>query len=94
MSPEEVLNRTVLDCIAEIDMEDIEEMLAPIRAQLPAPDSVLWRYDVCELEIYTALSAEQKVNPRALIADIKHGAEFSWGSVKTPWSEDEEEKVA
>lgn len=27
MSPEEVLNRTVLDCIAEIDMEDIEDVV-------------------------------------------------------------------
>ncbi|ETZ64208.1 hypothetical protein PP408_25060 [Mycobacteroides abscessus] len=55
---------------------------------------VLWRYDKCELETYTALSAELKVNPRALNAEIKHGCEFHWGSIAPEYSEDEEGEAA
>ncbi len=94
MSPEEVLSRTVLDCIAEIDMEDIEEMLAPIRAQLPNPESTLWRNGPCELETYNALSVEMGINPRSLSAQIQHGAEFNWDAEKPVWTEDEEGAAA
>lgn len=86
--------RNVLDCIAEMDLEDIEEMLAPVRSQLPNPESVLWRYDKCELETYTALSAELGVNPRALNVEIKHGCEFHWSSTAPEYSEDEEGEAA
>ncbi len=86
--------RNVLDCIAEMDLEDIEEMLASVRSQLPNPESVLWRYDKCELETYTALSAELGVNPRALNAEIKHGCEFHWDSDGPAYSEDEEGEAA
>ncbi|AMU68188.1 hypothetical protein [Mycobacteroides abscessus] len=89
-----MLYRTVYDCAADIDLEEIEEMLAPVRSQLPNPESVLWRYDKCELETYTALSAELKVNPRALNAEIKHGCEFHWGSIAPEYSEDEEGEAA
>lgn len=92
--PEWMLYRTVYDCAADIDLEEIEEMLAPVRSQLPNPESVLWRYDKCELETYTALSAELGVNPRALNAEIKHGCEFRWDSDGPRHSEDEEGEAA
>ncbi|TDZ92088.1 hypothetical protein [Mycobacteroides salmoniphilum] len=80
MSPEEVLNRTVLDCIAEIDMEDIEEMLALIRIQLPNPDSVMWRNGPCELEIY-----------RQLVRELGHPPQESdWTGERSVWTEDGE----
>lgn len=63
------------------------------------PEWMLYRtvYDCaaeCELETYTALSAELKVNPRALNAEIKHGCEFHWGSIAPEYSEDEEGEAA
>lgn len=94
MSVESAEERIVYDCAADIDLEEIEEMLGPVRSQLPNPESVLWRYDKCELETYTALSAELKVNPRALNAEIKHGCEFSWDSDDPEYSEDEEGEAA
>lgn len=64
MSPEEVLSRTVLDCIAKIDMEDIEEVLAHMRSELLSPaelESGLWRLEACELPLY-----------RSVVADLGH----------------------
>lgn len=92
--PPPVTERTVFDDIAALDMEDIEEMLTSIRVHLPNPESVLWRYDKCELETYTALGAELNVNPRALNAEIKHGCEFAWESTGHEYSEGEEGEAA
>lgn len=75
--------RNVIDCIADIDMEDIEEMLAPIRAQLPHPESELWRLEPCDLEIYREIQAETKINPRGL----------AWPGLAFVWDTPEDEEV-
>ncbi|WP_100525402.1 hypothetical protein [Mycobacteroides abscessus] len=94
MSVESAVERIVYDCAADIDLEEIEEMLASVRSQLPNPESVLWRYDKCELETYTALSAELKVNPRALNAEIQHACACAQIGMEFRYSEDEEGEAA
>lgn len=94
MTVESAVERIVYDCAADIDLEEIDELLASVRSRLLNPESLLWRYDKCELETYTALSAELKVNPRALNAEIKHRCEFHWGSIAPEYSEDEEGEAA
>lgn len=81
MTVESALERIVYDCIADIDMEDIEEMLASIRNQLPEREreSVLWRNDKCELEIY-----------RQLVTELGHPPQESdWNTERSVWSEGE-----
>lgn len=96
MTPQEASQQIVVDLNANLDLLEIKANLAIVRDQLPEHEreSVLWRYDKCELETYTALSAELKVNPRALNAEIKHGCEFHWDSDGPEYSEDEEGEAA
>lgn len=94
MTIESAVERIVYDCAADIDLEEIEEMLASVRSQLPNPESVLWRYDKCELETYTALSAELKVNPRALNAEIQRACTCAQIGMEFKYSEDEEGEAA
>lgn len=96
MTPQEASQQIVVDLNANLDLLEIKANLAIVRDQLPEHEreSVLWRYDKCELETYTALSAELKVNPRALNAELKHGCEFHWGSIAPEYSEDEEGEAA
>lgn len=96
MTPQEASRQIVVDLNANLDLLEIKANLAIVRDQLPEHEreSVLWRYDKCELETYTALSAELKVNPRALNAEIKHGCEFNWNSEDPEYSEDEEGEAA
>ncbi|MBN7567255.1 hypothetical protein I3U61_24925 [Mycobacteroides abscessus subsp. massiliense] len=96
MTPQEASQQIVVDLNANLDLLEIKANLAIVRDQLPEHEreSVLWRYDKCELETYTALSAELKVNPRALNAEIKHGCEFHWDSDGPGYSEDEEGEAA
>ncbi|SLC65135.1 Uncharacterised protein [Mycobacteroides abscessus subsp. massiliense] len=96
MTPQEASQQIVVDLNANLDLLEIKANLAIVRDQLPEHEreSVLWRYDKCELETYTALSAELKVNPRALNAELKHGCEFHWDSDGPEYSEDEEGEAA
>ncbi|SLH42228.1 hypothetical protein [Mycobacteroides abscessus] len=94
MTVESAVERIVYDCAADIDLEEIEEMLAPVRSQLSNPESVLWRYDKCELETYTALSAELGVNPRALNAEIQRACTCAQIGMEFKYSEDEEGEAA
>ncbi|QSM03872.1 Uncharacterised protein [Mycobacteroides abscessus subsp. bolletii] len=94
MTVESAVERIVYDCAADIDLEEIEEMLASVRSQLPNPESVLWRYDKCELETYTALSAELGVNPRALNAEIQRACSCAQIGMEFKYSEDEEGEAA
>lgn len=96
MTPQEASQQIVVDLNANLDLLEIKANLAIVRDQLPEHEreSVLWRYDKCELETYTALSAELGVNPRALNAEIKHGCEFHWDSEDPEYSEDEEGEAA
>lgn len=96
MTPQEASQQIVVDLNANLDLLEIKANLAIVRDQLPEHEreSVLWRYDKCELETYTALSAELKVNPRALNAEIKRGCEFAWDSDGPEYSEDEEGEAA
>lgn len=96
MTPQEASQQIVVDLNANLDLLEIKANLAIVRDQLPEHEreSVLWRYDKCELETYTALSAELKVNPRALNAEIKHGCEFHWDSDGPEYSDDEEGEAA
>lgn len=96
MTPQEASRQFIVDLNADVDLLEIKANLAIVRDQLPEHEreSVLWRYDKCELETYTALSAELKVNPRALNAELKHGCEFRWGSVEHEYSEGEEGEAA
>ena len=96
MTPHEASQQIVVDLNANLDLLEIKANLAIVRDQLPEHEreSVLWRYDKCELETYTALSAELKVNPRALNAEIKHGCEFNWDSDGPEYSEDQEGEAA
>lgn len=96
MTPQEASQQIVVDLNANLDLLEIKANLAIVRDQLPEHEreSVLWRYDKCELETYTALSAELKVNPRALNAEIKHGCEFNWDSDGPEYSEDQEGEAA
>ncbi|RIQ99281.1 hypothetical protein D2E40_17090 [Mycobacteroides abscessus] len=96
MTPQEASQQIVVDLNANLDLLEIKANLAIVRDQLPEHEreSVLWRYDKCELETYTALSAELKVNPRALNAEIKRGCEFHWDSDGPAYSEDEEGEAA
>ncbi|YCU34492.1 hypothetical protein ACRYGU_16760 [Mycobacteroides abscessus] len=94
MTVESALERIVYDCAADIDLEEIEEMLASVRSQLPNPESVLWRYDKCELETYTALSAELKVNPRAVNVEIQRACTCAQIGMEFKYSEDEEGEAA
>ncbi|OHU67432.1 hypothetical protein BKG87_22345 [Mycobacteroides chelonae] len=96
MTPQEASQQIVVDLNANLDLLEIKANLAIVRDQLPEHEreSVLWRYDKCELETYTALSAELKVNPRALNAELKHGCEFHWDSDGPEYSEDQEGEAA
>ncbi|SIB71398.1 Uncharacterised protein [Mycobacteroides abscessus subsp. abscessus] len=96
MTPQEASRQFIVDLNANVDLLEIKANLAIVRDQLPEHEreSVLWRYDKCELETYTALSAELKVNPRALNAELKHGCEFHWDSDGPAYSEDEEGEAA
>ncbi|MDO3331575.1 hypothetical protein [Mycobacteroides abscessus] len=96
MTPQEASRQFIVDLNANVDLLEIKANLAIVRDQLPEHEreSVLWRYDKCELETYTALSAELKVNPRALNAELKHGCEFHWDSDGPEYSEDEEGEAA
>lgn len=94
MTVESAVERIVYDCAADIDLEEIEEMLASVRSQLPNPESVLWRYDKCELETYTTLSAELGVNPRALNAEIQRACTCAQIGMEFKYSEDEEGEAA
>lgn len=96
MTPQEASRQFIVDLNANVDLLEIKANLAIVRDQLPEHEreSVLWRYDKCELETYTALSAELGVNPRALNAEIKHGCEFHWSSTAPEYSEDEEGEAA
>lgn len=96
MTPLEASRQFIVDLNANVDLLEIKANLAIVRDQLPEHEreSVLWRYDKCELETYTALSAEPKVNPRALNAEIKRGCEFAWDSDGPEYSEDEEGEAA
>lgn len=96
MTPQEASRQFIVDLNANVDLLEIKANLAIVRDQLPEHEreSVLWRYDKCELETYTALSAELGVNPRALNDEIKHGCEFAWESEDPEYSEDEEGEAA
>lgn len=48
---------------AERDLLKITLMLAPFRAQLPHPESELWRLEPCDFEIYREIQAKTKINP-------------------------------
>ncbi|MDB2222330.1 hypothetical protein [Mycobacteroides abscessus] len=96
MTPQEASRQFIVDLNANLDLLEIKANLAIVRDQLPEHEreSVLWRYDKCELETYTALSAELKVNPRALNAEIQRACACAQIGMEFKYSEDEEGEAA
>lgn len=96
MTPQEASQQIVVDLNANLDLLEIKANLAIVRDQLPEHEreSVLWQYDKCELETYTALSAELKVNPRALNAEIQRACACAQIGTEFRYSEDEEGEAA
>lgn len=75
------IEQIVYDLAAEIDIEDIDSILAPLRAQVP--DSVLWRHDKVILETYIEARAAAGINPRGL----------TWPGLAFEWDTPEDEEV-
>ncbi|WP_131727356.1 MULTISPECIES: hypothetical protein [unclassified Mycobacteroides] len=71
----------VMDCIAELDLEDIDALLAPLRARVP--DSALWHYDKVILETYLEAREAAGINPRGL----------TWPGLAFEWDTPEDEEV-
>ncbi|KNB67061.1 hypothetical protein P5V78_12020 [Mycobacteroides abscessus subsp. abscessus] len=69
---------------AERDLLKITLMLAPFRAQLPHPESELWRLEPCDFEIYREIQAKTKINPRAI----------TWPGLAFVWDTPEDEEAA
>lgn len=75
------VEQIVYDLAAEIDPEDIDAILAPLRARVP--DSVLWHYDKVILETYLEAREAAGINPRGL----------TWPGLAFVWDTPEDEEA-